>query len=198
MTTNNGTEPEEVEDCDALPVSLGIVDDYNTSFELPLKPKFLQSENFSDLASDWEQSIPDTPGPLSSSKLEKVQSKDAADASTLKNRVHVEQLLQSANEMNSYLAQNMEKINSFQVGLLNGGKGMYSTMGDDSSACFNATNLSSTSNFELSDDELEDTTGCTSSIFDKNLLHQQSVLNITRRKSPLSKPQNASFEIGRF
>lgn len=196
MTTNNGTEPEEVEDCDALPVSLGIVDDYNTSFELPLKPKFLQSENFSDLASDWEQSIPDTPGQLSSSKLEKEQSKDAADASTLKNRVHVEQLLQSANEMNSYLAQNMEKINSFQVGLLNGGKGMYSTMGDDSSTCFNATNLSSTSNFELSDDELEDTTGCTSSIFDKNLLHQQSVLNITRRKSPLSKPQNASFEIG--
>ncbi|KOG99389.1 Pcl10p [Saccharomyces eubayanus] len=196
MTTNSGAELEELEDCDARSVSLGIVDDYSIAFELPLKPKFLQSENFSDLASDWEKSMPDTPGPSSSSKPDNMQFEDAADNSTSKNRVHVEQLLRSANEMNNYLAQNMEKINDFQVGLLNGGKGLYSAMGDDSSACLNATNLSSTSNFELSDDELEDTTGCTSSIFDKNLLHQQSGLNITRRKSPLSKPHNPSFEIG--
>ncbi|EHN02477.1 Pcl10p [Saccharomyces cerevisiae x Saccharomyces kudriavzevii VIN7] len=97
--------------------------------------------------------------------------------------------------MNNYLAQNIEDINNFQVGLLNGGKGLYSSMADDSSAFINGTNMSSTPNFELSDDELEDTTGCTSSIFDRDLLRQQSGLNIPRRKSPLFRHLNASFEM---
>ena len=193
MTKNHTTDTEEFDDGDIRPVSLGIVDDYNTSFELPLKPKFLQSENFSDLTSEWDQSRSNTPG-LAEDKTEKAQPCGTTDSS--KNRIHVEQLLESANEMNNYLAQNIENINNFQVGLLNGGKGLYSSMGDDSSACINGTNFSSTSNFELSDDELEDTTGCTSSIFDKDLFHQQNGLSIPRRRSPLFKSPTASFEIG--
>lgn len=195
MTKNKTTSIEEFDDNDddIRPVSLGAVDDFNTAFELPLKPKFLQSENFSDLTSEWEQSRSNTPG-LFNSMTEKVQSHSVADFS--RNRTHVEQLLQSANEMNNYLSQNIESINSFQVGLLNGGKGLYSSMIDDSSACINGTNLSSTSNFGLSDDELEDTTGCTSSIFDKDLLRQQNVSKIPRRKSSLFKPSAARFEIG--
>ncbi|CAI4061689.1 hypothetical protein SKDZ_07G1260 [Saccharomyces kudriavzevii ZP591] len=192
LTTSNSTDVEGFDDSSVRSVSLGIVDDCNASFDLPLKPKFLQSENFSDLTSEWEPSRPSTPGP-STSKTDKVQPQDTTD--TQKNKINVEQLLRSANEMNNYLAQNIEDINNFQVGLLNGGKGLYSSMADDSSAFINGTNMSSTPNFELSDDELEDTTGCTSSIFDRDLLRQQSGLNIPRRKSPLFRHLNASFEM---
>lgn len=193
MTKNNTTDTEGFDDGDIRPISLGIVDDYNTAFELPLKPKSSQSENFSDLTSEWEPSRSNTPG-LPNSKTEKVLPCGTADTS--RNRMRVEQLLESANEMNNYLAQNIENINNFQVGLLNGGKGLYNSMGDDSSARINGTSFSSTSNFELSDDELEDTTGYTSSIFDKDLFHQQNGLNIPRRRSPLFKSPTASFEIG--
>lgn len=82
MTKNHTTDTEEFDDGDIRPVSLGIVDDYNASFELPLKPKFLQSENFSDLTSEWDQSRSNTPG-LAEGKTEKAQPCGITDSSKI-------------------------------------------------------------------------------------------------------------------
>lgn len=149
-------------DDDCLALNDMVEDD---TFEIPLKTRYLRRSNFAELTDDLE-SLQDTS--LNATKkvrFEQGDAKKALDkhdeidfvsrsrAESLKGKKNVEDLLQYANQVNEYLAQNLEKINTFRSELLND-KVPYKPSSD---VATQATSISaSMSNFELSDNELDE------------------------------------------
>ncbi|QLG71067.1 hypothetical protein HG535_0B01050 [Zygotorulaspora mrakii] len=132
------------------------------TLEVPLRTGFFQNSNFSELNDDSE--LLDSP-PGNSAKKVRFQSSKHDDETNdsgkylnheddpLQGKKNVEDLLEYANQVNDYVAQNLDKINSFRSDLLNDG----SYVKPYSDVATQATNLSaSMSNFELSDNEYDD------------------------------------------
>lgn len=119
--------------------------EYEDNFDLPLKSKFLQSKNFSDLSDGWDQL---------DENLKKVRfdvyDDNEGKTKSNKSKAAMEELLNNANEINDFVVQNMDKINTFDSESLNS-KGLYKIMSDTA----NTTRTESLSNFELSDIDID-------------------------------------------
>lgn len=153
--------------------------DFDNTFELPLKNLTSAREsNFSDLPDDWS-SFPGTPSLSFSKKVRFGMStsdnsntniykemdisnkedyslnvnQNESTASNAKSRVNVEELIKSANEVNDYLADHIDNINSFRSELLSN-KSFYRLMSDIPTNP--GTRNGSTSNFLLSDYDDDD------------------------------------------
>lgn len=138
----------------------------DNTFEIPLKTRYLRRSNFSELTDDLKS--PQGTSINAKKKVrfegkgdtgEKFEESDDTDpvsrsrAESLKGKKNVEDLLNYANQVNEYLAQNLEKINTFRSELLND-KLPYIPSSD---VATQATSISaSMSNFELSDNELDE------------------------------------------
>lgn len=160
---NGLSEPSDVDDQMALE---DMADD--DSFEIPLKTRYSRSSNFSELTDDLSEG---RDGNTNSGSVEKKvrfepgDGRDGQDAQTgdalnhgvsrsrsdsIKGKKNIEDLLQYANQVNDYLAQNLEKINTFRSELLSNDHA-YKPLSD---VATQATTISaSMSNFELSDNE---------------------------------------------
>ncbi|QLL33644.1 hypothetical protein HG536_0E05550 [Torulaspora globosa] len=140
---------------------LGDLADDDT-FEIPLKTRYSRNSNFPELDEDFSCIRDSTNG-----NVEKKVRFDAGDepavrrsnetsesrSDSARGKKNVEDLLQYANQLNDYLAQNLDKINTFRSALLSDEQ-LYMPL---SNAATQATTLSaSMSNFELSDNEGED------------------------------------------
>lgn len=143
---------------------LGDMADEDT-FEIPLKRGNSRPSNFSEL-SEGLVSPPDIYGGNVEKKV-RFEPGDEAPAATehlhprsragsMRGKKNVEDLLQYANQVNDYLAQNLENINTFRSELLSSD---YPTK-PRSDIATQATSVSaSMSNFELSDNESEEQDG---------------------------------------
>lgn len=132
------------------------------TFEIPLKTRYSRNSNFPELDEDFSCIRDGTSG-----SVEKKVRFDAGDetpvrrgnetsesrSESARGKKNVEDLLQYANQLNDYLAQNLDKINTFRSAMLSDEQ-LYMPL---SNAATQATTLSaSMSNFELSDNEGED------------------------------------------
>ncbi|QLQ81205.1 hypothetical protein HG537_0E05600 [Torulaspora globosa] len=130
------------------------------TFEIPLRTGYSRNSNFPELDEEFS-CLRDS----ASGNVEKKVRFDANDEPVRRNessesrldsgrgKKNVEDLLQYANQLNDYLAQNLDKINTFRSALLSDEQ-LYMPL---SNAATQATTLSaSMSNFELSDNEGED------------------------------------------
>lgn len=132
------------------------------TFEIPLKTGHSRSSNFPELDEDFscvqdasngsvEKKVRFEPGDEPAVRRDDETSRSRSDS--LRGKKNVEDLLQYATQVNDYLAQNMDKINTFRTALLNDDQ-LYRPL---SNAATQATTLSaSMSNFELSDNEGDD------------------------------------------
>lgn len=139
---------------------LGDMADEDT-FEIPLKTGYSHSNNFSELSEELdstsdtgggniEKKVRFAPGDEASVRTEQLHSRSRAGS--MRGKKNVEDLLQYANQVNDYLAQNLENINTFRSELLNS---EYPKPRSDMAT--QATPFSaSMSNFELSDNEYEE------------------------------------------
>lgn len=124
------------------------------TFEIPLKTRLSRNSNFPELDEDFSCIRDGT-----SSVEKKVRFEPGDEPSirrgndSLKSKRNVEDLLQYANQVNDYLAQNLDKINTFRSQLLSDEQ-LNRPLSD---VATQATTLSaSMSNFELSDNESDD------------------------------------------
>ncbi|CCC66656.1 hypothetical protein NCAS_0A00960 [Naumovozyma castellii] len=127
-----------------------------TDFDLPLKAKLLQANNFSDLTADWNDM---TTTPTNSGKKVRFATSDASTEPISRTmskdgKIPVEELLQCANDVNDYLSENIEKSNTNSKTDPLNGKSFYKIMSDV--ATQNTNRTESLSNFELSDNDLEE------------------------------------------
>ncbi|AJV96451.1 Pcl8p [Saccharomyces cerevisiae YJM1248] len=134
-------------------------------FDLPLKVGVSQSRNFSEV-NDVLDPLSSLHGP--SKKVRFEQQKQQQQHQQLHNdfntdfnlkspsskKMGVEQLIQSANEINDYLANNIDKVNSFNSELLSGSGKLPGRVKSDT-ATQGTGRLDSMSNFALSDTELD-------------------------------------------
>lgn len=143
------------------------IDDDDT-FELPLKANHSRSNNFSALTDDCgslrscssnsiDKKVRFEPGDCGNEHI--YRSSDGVDSlarsrsNSLKGRKNVEELLHYANQVNEYLAVNLENIDMFRSKVVDSGLPLKSASND---ATPTTTVSGSVSNFELSESEIDD------------------------------------------
>ncbi|CCD25467.1 Pcl8p NDAI_0F01480 [Naumovozyma dairenensis CBS 421] len=173
LLTGNISELEDDDDDDEVAdIEEGQSNLDNEIIDLPLKAKLLQTNNFPELTADWNNNnsssgTPGTPNGINNvctgiNSAKRVRFEEGLDdsdtetglrRSSKSNKIPVEELLQSASDVNDYLGENIEKMNSFKGDPFND-TNFYRIMSDV--ATQNTTRTESLSNFELTDNELED------------------------------------------
>ncbi|CCE63365.1 hypothetical protein TPHA_0E02750 [Tetrapisispora phaffii CBS 4417] len=88
-----------------------------------------------------------------------------ASSNTTRNKHHVEDIIEYASQVNNYLEQNLENIDSFRADIMKSG-GIYKPFSN--LATENSSVWDSTSNFELSADELDENDKSNSFLFMNN------------------------------
>ncbi|CAI4052814.1 hypothetical protein SKDZ_16G0590 [Saccharomyces kudriavzevii ZP591] len=137
-------------------------------FDLPLKIGMSQSRNFSEV-NDVSDPLSNLHGPSKKVRFEQQRqqqqqqqqqqihndfSTDMSLKSPSGKKMGVEQLIQSANEINDYLANNIDKVNSFNSELLSS-SGKLPGRAKSDTATEGTGRLDSMSNFALSDTDLD-------------------------------------------
>ncbi|SCW00434.1 LAFE_0C04104g1_1 [Lachancea fermentati] len=199
---------------------VGYIDDMDDdTFELPLKARFAQASNFSELetypsASSFEKRVRFEGQPneaqLTISKMnthdhrdaeassDACESKSAPNSTCASRKPHVEELIQHAHNLNRYLDQNMDKIKTFRSKLLNSGP--YDDENNNivsNAATAPTTTSGSVSNFQLSDSDQSDF------LDDEPEMHDRRVVKLQtydenedhKIKDILSKHQPATFSL---
>ena len=146
--------------------------------ELPLKTRILKGNNFSELGHYWD-STSTTPTNSKKVRFERgdiilnenlklddlesgTKSRTESVSSSNKEKPHVEELIQYANQVNDYLSKNIENIDTFGAELLKK-EGIYKPVSNV--ATENSSTCDSVSNFELSENEFDERDNPGSEIF---------------------------------
>ncbi|CCK69851.1 Pcl8p KNAG_0D00990 [Huiozyma naganishii CBS 8797] len=168
------------------------------TLDLPLKSsRLMQNSNFSDL--DWDSigehssndhtksgsDTPTNPGP--SNKRVRFDEEDAAPA---KSRADVEELLTTASEVNDFVGENLEKVNTLSVNGTPNGNTLYKLMSDVNT--MGTTRTESLSNFDLSDTADDDPDLCALDSVKSNLLDnvETNIDNIIQDEDPSLSKKN--------
>ncbi|AQZ13154.1 PCL10 (YGL134W) and PCL8 (YPL219W) [Zygosaccharomyces parabailii] len=181
-------------------------EDDDDTFELPIKASHSRSNNFSALTDDSgslrsyssnnvDKKVRFEAGDNSSDNLPKhndgpdVVSRSRSDS--LKSRRKVEELLHYANQVNEYLAVNLEKIDLFRSEILDGGLPNKSISNETTAT---PTISGSVSNFDLSESEIEEVKSGRST--NSELCSNSNMSDVSLlRTSPTSQEQSESFDL---
>lgn len=176
LVSDGISEVSDMDEDDEDGFMVNDMDDYYNEgdevFELPLKASNFRYKNFSALNDDWGSFSNNCSNSGIGKRVrfdnnggcENEDNRYADDSSNGRSRSDspkgkrkVEELLQYANQVNEYLALNLEKIDSFRSELMNSDGVPYKSISSENTAGTTATTVSgSISNFELSENEVDD------------------------------------------